>query len=239
MNLVAAIRKSRLRTLAVVLAVAGSALGATVAQPAAANAAEFHSGVGCMESPTPVYSHTCLSNELPAAYFESTVSTNYFICLEAPNHGVTCSREGFAEASRLYYTPITAGEVGIYTVTWWVGEFQAGYWRFQVEPAGGSTTGSSPVDGSSLTPGAGMPSAGGAGAPGLELGIAPTTLEMGGAPSGSPKLGAAPTIAAPACQAADKQVVKLMGDLKHASKKQAHGIESKLKAAKAKAKKVC
>jgi hypothetical protein len=233
MNPVAAIRKSRLRTLAAVLAIAGSALGATVAQPAAANAAEFHSGVGCTESSTPVYSHNCLSNDLPATYFESTVSTNYFICLEAPNHGVTCSREGFAEAGRVYYTPITAAEVGIYTVTWWVGEFEAGYWRLQVEAAGSTTTGSSPGSGKSPTPGAGMPSP--AGAPGLELEIDPTALEAGG----SPKPGAAPTNAAPACQAADKQVAKLMDALGHASKKRVHGIESKLKAAKAKAKKAC
>ena len=236
MNLVAAISKSRLRTFAAVLAVAAGALGATVAQPAAASAAEFHSGVGCTESPTPAYSHTCLSNDLPATYFESTVSTSYFICLEAPNHGVSCGREGYAEAGRLYYTPITAGEVGVYTVTWWVGEFQAGYWRLQVEPAAGST-GSSPVSGSSPTPGAGMPSPGGGS--GSELEITPTSLEVSGASSGSPKAGAAPAKAAPACKAADKQVAKLMGELRHASKKQVRGIESELKAANAKAKKAC
>jgi hypothetical protein len=238
MNLVAAIRKSRIRTFAAILAVAGSALGATVAQPAAASAAEFHSGVACMESPTPIYSHACLSNALPAAYFESTVPTNYHFCLEAPNQSVTCSHEYFVEAGHFYYVPFTATEVGTHTVTWWVGEFQAGYWRLQVEPVGSSTTGSSPVDGSTLTPVAGMPSAGGAGIAGLELGSGPT-LEVGGAPSGSPKLGAMPTRPAPACQAADKQVAKLMGELKHASKKQSHGIESQLKAAKAKAKKAC
>lgn len=231
MNLVNTARKSRIRTLAAVLAVAGSALGATVAQPAAADAAEFHTSVACQESATPVASHTCLANELPAAYFESTVTVTYAVCLEAPDQEVSCSEEGYAEAGRLYFNPITATEVGTYAVTWWVGEVEVGYWRFRVEPAASSGSSSSTPSPESPMPAA---TTGLATAPGLEL---ESGLPSQGA--GAPGLGAAPTTTGPACRAADKRVIELMGELKHASKKQVHGLGSKLRAAKAKARKAC
>jgi hypothetical protein len=230
MNLVSAIRKSRIRSLVAVFAVAGSALGATLAQPVAADAAEFHTSVACMESASsPVASHSCLANELPAVYFESTVATWFDLCVEAPNHEVSCSGDHFAEADHRYYWPITAREVGTYTATAWVGEYEVGVWRFLVELSSSASAGApSPSDGSL------MPSPGSAAVPSLELGATPSSLEVGAAPT----LGAAP-MTSPVCQAAAKQVSKLMGELKHASKRQVRGLESKLKAAKAKAKKAC
>jgi hypothetical protein len=226
MNLFAAIRKPRIRTVAAVLAVAGGALGATLAQPVAANAAEFHTSVACTESSSPVASHTCLANELPTAYFESTVATGFEVCLEAPNHEVSCSGEGFAEAHGLYFNPITTGELGTYAVSWWVGEYEVGFWRFRVEPAA-SPTAPSPSDSPLLPSGA-------AAAPGLEFGTMPSSLEAGPVP----KFGSAP-MTSPVCQASAKQITKLMGELRHASKKQERGLDAKLKAAKAKARKAC
>jgi hypothetical protein len=223
-----AIRKSRIAPLAVVLAVAGSGLCATIGQPGAADAAEFHTAVACKESSSPVPSHNCLANELPAAYFESSVSTNYVVCLEDPSQEVSCA-EDFAGAYGLYANPITADDVGSYAVSWWIGEYEVGYWRFRMEPGSGSSS-PSPSSGS-LTPGKGS-----AAAPsGLELELSPSSVETGAAPSGA----SAPTAAAAACRAADTQVTKLKAELKHASKKQASALASKLKAAKAKAKKAC
>jgi hypothetical protein len=232
MNLADAIRKSRIRAFAAVLAVAGSALFAGLA-PAAADAAEFQAYAACSESGIAAPSHTCATNDLPAAFFKSTVATRYFVCLEGPTGARACSSELYGAAGVLYFTPLVAEEVGTYTASWWVGESEVGYWRFRAEAPAAATT-------PAPAPTSGAPS------PTAESASSPTSLPgLEPGPNASleailkPATGPAPTAIGPACRKAEGQVTKLKGELKHASQNRAQKIKLELGRAKLSAAKSC
>lgn len=117
----------------------GTALVAALALaiPAAASAAtKYDAFVGCNEGASdPVPSHVCTLADLPAAYFEADVETEYDVCLEFPDETIECAEGLPAEAEALYRDSLpTLTAPGDYEAFWEVEGVEVASWAFRMDP---------------------------------------------------------------------------------------------------------
>jgi hypothetical protein len=112
------------------------AAGALLLIPLPASAAEYETFVGCdgfAEPPVP--SHVCQLGDLPGAFFESDVETEYEVCVEFPDAEEFCTEEEEeAEAGVLYVNLIFSELTGDHLVTWYVEGTEVGSWEFRLDP---------------------------------------------------------------------------------------------------------
>jgi hypothetical protein len=121
-----------MKTLVGALLICGTAL---LSIPLSASAAEYKTFVGCDDlAENPIPEHVCLVGDFPGAYFESSVETEYEVCVEFPSEEVFCSEEEEeAEADVLYINSITIDETGNHFVSWYVEGVEVGSWTFRVD----------------------------------------------------------------------------------------------------------
>ena len=116
----------------------GLLLAATTAllAPMAASAAPtYETFVGCdafSENPAPA--DVCQVGDLPGAYFESDVDTEYEVCVEFPPGVTLCVDEQEAKAGVLYVNVITSETEGVHRVSWFVEGEEVGSWDFRLDP---------------------------------------------------------------------------------------------------------
>jgi hypothetical protein len=118
------------------VALAGS-LAAAVA-PAAAQAAEYTTYVGCGRTASTPSSHECELGDPVGAFFESDEEVEYDICVEFPETELLCRDGELAQAGVLYVNGIATDQPGTHRVHWYLTgtEEEIGSWSFDVkEPA--------------------------------------------------------------------------------------------------------
>jgi|GEM_PF-2521297 len=111
------------------------ALAGALAVPQFAGAAEYDTFVDCDAfgegevSP----SHTCEIGDIPGAYFEADVDTEYEVCVEFPNGEEICAEEQEAEGGFLYVNAIFSESEGTHFVSWYVEDIEVGSWELNMD----------------------------------------------------------------------------------------------------------
>lgn len=82
---------------------------------------EYRAYVGCNRSRYARPAYRCRLGSKPGAFFESSVSTTYTVCLRFPNRRRLCAEEQIAEAGVLYVNPLTTRLFGRHDVIWLIG----------------------------------------------------------------------------------------------------------------------
>jgi hypothetical protein len=82
---------------------------------------EYRVYVGCNRGRYARPARRCRWGSKPGAFFESSATTPFTVCLRFPNARRFCTEEQNAEAGVLYVNPITTRLVGRHDVIWIVG----------------------------------------------------------------------------------------------------------------------
>jgi hypothetical protein len=90
------------------------------ALPAPAGAEVTAAYVACSSSPSAPPAEECVLGDSPAAFFESDEDVEYAICVEPPLGSPECLTEQGAEAGELYFNQITAQQEGLWWVDWYL-----------------------------------------------------------------------------------------------------------------------
>jgi hypothetical protein len=86
-----------------------------VAEPA------YRAYVACRRNSNAPPAHRCRLGSKVGAFFESSVSTTYTVCVRFPSRRRLCARNQVAEAGVLYVNAVSTRELGRHAVTWYVG----------------------------------------------------------------------------------------------------------------------